>query len=648
MPCPSCHDFEPRYTGGIQDQHRGMSLSNANRDCQVCSLVRSSLLYFGQKENWPDFSLSENITVTWATTGLPVSIQYNDGAGYPLVVELFTLSSLPDPWTVLKPVSLIGSTSSSPECFQQLRAWINECDTNHQDCKFSFDTALLPTRVVDLNPTKDGLRPFLLESKGMTGRYAALSYMWGTELPLRTTKATFETFKSHIPWALIPKTLQDAMLIANGLELRYVWIDALTIIQDDSDDWEAEAVKMASVYGNAYFTIGATNSTSCHDGIFKPRDESAHNVLVGPLGAGEEPRPVDSLREGEIYARRRWYNRANELPLAKRGWTFQEYLLSRRFIHYAPNELIWECRAGQAVESTPDILKKPASRLNEPLQLLALPPRNVADEVAVRELSELWTDLVQNYCQRSITVQSDKLPAMSGLANAFEASGMGRYCAGMWESDLLAELMWFCNPFDAAPPRISGAPAKPEHSRSDRAPSWSWASMEGSVDWFEISNIHGSSATPLSHLVKVSGTEMVLRGKAAHGIWERNSTWVLKPAPKLMDDRYFQDTYTLTDCIVTTGKDQINFLPDVVDTSNLHPDTGPPPGLDETPLPVVCLGLFMQTWSLDLNDTTPRYMQGLVLAPSGEGGGTYRRVGVFLDMTAMNFEGAEEVEMRIV
>lgn len=155
----------------------------------MCNLVRSSLLlYFAQKENWPDLSLCENITATWeATSSFPISIQYND--------------------------------------------------------------------------------------------------------------------------------------------LRYVWIGALTIIKYDKEDWKTEA---------------------------DTPDESVHNVLAWPLGAGETPRAIESLREGEIYARRRWYNRANELPLAKRDWTLQKYLLSRCLsINYALNELICECRAGQAVESNP-------------------------------------------------------------------------------------------------------------------------------------------------------------------------------------------------------------------------------------------------------------------------------------------------------
>ncbi|KAK3364772.1 hypothetical protein B0T24DRAFT_506929, partial [Lasiosphaeria ovina] len=49
-------------------------------------------------------------------------------------------------------------------------------------------------------------------------------------------------------------------------------VDALTIVKDNEDDWYAEAAKMATVYGNAHFTIAATRSADCNAGIFAARE----------------------------------------------------------------------------------------------------------------------------------------------------------------------------------------------------------------------------------------------------------------------------------------------------------------------------------------------------------------------------------------
>jgi hypothetical protein len=88
--------------------------------------------------------------------------------------------------------------------------------------------------------------------------YLALSHCWGTALGAhipRTTKATLTARQSCIHWDELSKTFQDAIKITQGLGVRYIWIDALCIVQDDQEDFEIECAKMAMVYSNAYCTI---------------------------------------------------------------------------------------------------------------------------------------------------------------------------------------------------------------------------------------------------------------------------------------------------------------------------------------------------------------------------------------------------------
>ncbi|KAK4035441.1 hypothetical protein C8A01DRAFT_17864, partial [Parachaetomium inaequale] len=135
--------------------------------------------------------------------------------------QFLTVSDLPAPYSHFTPVPVVSKHSDSPQCFDQIGQWIAQCEAGHEDCK-APNAVRLPTRVVDLNPTSDGsLEP------------SALSYVWGDTLPQRLTRAVLESFKSGIPWSDIPKTLQDAMTITHLLGLRYLWVDALTIIQDD-------------------------------------------------------------------------------------------------------------------------------------------------------------------------------------------------------------------------------------------------------------------------------------------------------------------------------------------------------------------------------------------------------------------------------
>jgi len=64
----------------------------------------------------------------------------------------------------------------------------------------------------------------------------------------------------------LPSTFQDAVRITKSLQVRYLWIDSLCIIQDDFSDWEREASLMGNVYANSFLTIAASSSTDDSSG----------------------------------------------------------------------------------------------------------------------------------------------------------------------------------------------------------------------------------------------------------------------------------------------------------------------------------------------------------------------------------------------
>lgn len=45
----------------------------------------------------------------------------------------------------------------------------------------------------------------------------------------------------------LPVVFQEAVTVTIKLGLRYLWIDALCIIQDDPSDWERESACMAEI-----------------------------------------------------------------------------------------------------------------------------------------------------------------------------------------------------------------------------------------------------------------------------------------------------------------------------------------------------------------------------------------------------------------
>ncbi|KAM0799175.1 heterokaryon incompatibility protein-domain-containing protein [Usnea florida] len=76
--------------------------------------------------------------------------------------------------------------------------------------------------------------------------YAALSYCWGPkQFPnLIATKKSFKGMLMNVPLMSFPLTLRDDITVAHELGLRYLWIDALCIIQDDDDNKNNEIPQM--------------------------------------------------------------------------------------------------------------------------------------------------------------------------------------------------------------------------------------------------------------------------------------------------------------------------------------------------------------------------------------------------------------------
>ena len=95
--------------------------------------------------------------------------------------------------------------------------------------------------------------------------YAEL--LLGCDLNLVLNEKTSDGFfGGKVSLCRFPTTLQD-----RALGLRFLWIDALSIMQDSAEDWTAEAGHMKDVYGGVTINIAATNLATTDNGMFKNR-----------------------------------------------------------------------------------------------------------------------------------------------------------------------------------------------------------------------------------------------------------------------------------------------------------------------------------------------------------------------------------------
>ena len=342
---------------------------------------------------------------------------------------------------------------------------LQQCKTSHRSCGL-VSKYHLPTRVLDVGTLGGSIR--LYQTQGEIEHYIALSHCWGKSRILTTTTETLEKNIEDILWDSLAKTFQDAVQIVRKLGLKYLWIDSLCIIQDDDNDWSRESGKMATIYQHAYLTIAATKSSSGKGGLFSIASQThlAHALRHPGQDSGLSPVytrvGLSHPREGGL-----WNKSSKDFPLMTRAWTYQEIILSARIIHFASNELIWECREKYDCEC--DSYKEFSS--NQGSQLKIDHARAFRDSLL---LPRRWRSMVVEYSSLNLTFGKDKLPALSGLAKEMQKYRAGRYLAGMWESDLLSDLLW----------RVTDT-SMSSRCCPWRAPSWSWVSVEGIVAYDE-------------------------------------------------------------------------------------------------------------------------------------------------------------------
>lgn len=234
-----------------------------------------------------------------------------------------------------------------------LREWIRNCDCTHDCVPKQIDFA--PTRLLDISgfetnvvrlvETEDRLR--------QPRKYAALSHRWGSPPPIeesrttkdiikifRATKGTIEELKRGIEPARLPKTFRNAVVVARGLGLDYLWVDSLCIIQDDNDDWAIESKLMEQVFSSAYCALAASCASGTDAGFLRQRPKRT----CIPMTLGDATYYACEVIDD-------FDTHVEQSELNQRGWVMQERALSRRTIYFAKHQSYWECGGGVRCET---------------------------------------------------------------------------------------------------------------------------------------------------------------------------------------------------------------------------------------------------------------------------------------------------------
>ena len=377
---------------------------------------------------------------------------------------------------------------------------MNDCLSNHEKCApHSQRDTFCPTRLLDM-ASFDGSDDVRLVQDLNNVEWVALSHCWGpgSLRPITTTNTTLSERSARVPFASLSQTFQDAAKTTRALGFRYLWIDSLCIIQDNKPDWEREANTMSRVYGCSALTLCAMSSQNSTQGcrvnaMGTSRPGNISRYADFPIGDMRirffERSPTYWHKEcGDDPYKFEGFNRASRNPLNTRAWTLQERELSPRKVHFSQNMLLWECGTIKASSELP-WLERIYDEDTMPDPILLPGESGLAPNGPARQRDK-WYSLLEDYSSRFMTKEDDKLVAMRGLIDRYrELCPTMEEVAGIWKEHLPASLLWQSWPYDnstegqvAARGSFFGA-FYPRRPMTKRAPSWSWASIDGLISY---------------------------------------------------------------------------------------------------------------------------------------------------------------------
>lgn len=398
--------------------------------------------------------------------------------------------------------------------WEWVHAWMAECasEAHHKTCSKALQaieaTSWFPTRIVDVREKldDDGRKRYMLLETATTApeghRYATLSHIWGSEQQpaYRTLRVNYEArLRDGISRDILPPCFQDAIDVAARLKIPYIWIDSLCIIQDDPVDGPTEAGSMDKVYTNSFLNLSATASSSSKDRL---PSVAKNDRLQEPRFTGTNwTRRYKGVYQ--IFDPHFWADRVTQTRLASRGWIFQERALAPRVLHFGFDQLLWECPESERAEEFP--LGIPEHLVNNYRRGFkwhmntsslqddgdddsAATGEAIANDEQQRLLHQKWATITASYTRCELTRATDKLVAISGVAQVLAHRFSDTYLAGLWSSNLIGGLCWQVPKMRRTTQNLvpSGLYARRwEISRrlaDNNAPSWSWASVDGEVE----------------------------------------------------------------------------------------------------------------------------------------------------------------------
>jgi hypothetical protein len=246
-----------------------------------------------------------------------------------------------------------------------------------------------------------------------SSRWVALSYVWGPDDASASTKRTNNVGRYLWP-SYIPRTVADAMTVTVDLGFRYLWCDAYCIEQNNNAHKADQIRNMDKIYRYAEFTIVSTGSSK-HTGLPGVDCDRQSQYKVFSV----DNRNIACLSRASMDA----YTRLQSSAWMKRGWTFQECLMSKRLLVFTDVEMSFYCDTASWTESIGGV-----EHIKDPSRVIwddwgtKLSPVGSVDRTSSASYSDSifhrhknFMRLVAQYSRRELHFDSDALNAFLGV-----------------------------------------------------------------------------------------------------------------------------------------------------------------------------------------------------------------------------------------
>ncbi|KAJ5738205.1 HET-domain-containing protein [Penicillium malachiteum] len=368
-----------------------------------------------------------------------------------------------------------------------IKQWLAHCEQEHGNHCKEHDWGIVMQRPQFLRVIDVDALCLVQPQDPMNCRFLALSYVWGGA---NTIKLTYRN-QAAMMWSQglrelfddLPRTIVDAMEIVKALGEKYLWVDSLCIMQEDTTEAREQIATMDRVYGSALLTIVAAQGDNANSGLRGVQRNEFHTQT--PSLPRDIRQSSAEMKDGaHIIAPFDSTQHLSWTSWNSRAWTFQEKLMSKRLLVFAGDEVVWYCRKMTCRE---DMRAEDSGYITEPLESLSLKPQYFGIDV-----DKLWVDgslevdrhgrtrivrsgtfaayakAIESYTSRQSTYKSDAIRALHGLLHVFQLSFKSEFIAGLPNCIIDIALLW--------------RPTQ-QLKRREGFPSWSWAGWEGQVTY---------------------------------------------------------------------------------------------------------------------------------------------------------------------